>query len=173
MIIPIALAWTVMAAALTPPPPRHPDQEASVIKWVEDYLDTEDWIDLSWSEDTVRFTSGAGATRTAEDRVRLWVREEFFEPEQTEEGVFRSLMILTEFDCGEGRIRQLAADAYPYNNLGGEKWTYDEQAAEWSYVRPATVAEYELGVICDWMAEADATPAEGPAPGGLWREGGQ
>lgn len=169
MLLPVSLAWTILAGALTPPPPFD-SEEATVATWVEKYLDTKDWTELSWTDDRVRFTSGAGMNRTAQDRVRLWVREEMFAPEQTEDGPYRSLMVLTEYDCTEGRYRMLAADAFPYNNLGGESWTYDEQAAEWAYARPATIAEYEIGVVCGWMAEADATDETAT---GVWREGGQ
>ena len=164
-----ATAWVILAGALTPPPPSDAT-EASVTQWVRAYLDTEDWYNTTFNSNFVRFTAAEGMSRLADDRLRIWIRTEYFRPQYSEGDWYRSTMTLVEMDCAEGRFRELALDTYDHNNIKGAQESWDIPDATWQYPRPATVAALEIKDVCALKAAVDsAPPADDAAPAGEWR----
>jgi hypothetical protein len=171
MLAVLAAVGAMLGGGVYTPVPPVDDSEAAWSRWIEANLVTDDWMEISRNTDGVRFTTASGFSRMDNDHIRVWVRQEYFRPDISGGRYIRSAMELDEIDCGDTRMRILAVDTFPYNNLAGEKQSDDAQEPTWMYPRPSTIGAIEVKFVCDVKAMADAQPATPTEPNGVWTSG--
>ena len=168
-----APAWSqasteaVHGPALTPPPPAG-GSGVDIAVWRASYVDEKGALPIGATDSAIEYGVAGSFGLTPSGTLRGWVRWERFTPTKDEDGVTRSFSQLLEVDCLNGRARMLAVDLYPYNNLQGSARHMDAQAPAWSYSRPGTVLEQDVGVFCSaarsavtQAAAAQTTVAQG------------
>jgi hypothetical protein len=147
-----------MAAALIPPPATI--DEDGVARWLVDYVDMEGYAPATYTDSAAILYSTKEAERRGEDYVRVYVRQEFFEPI---DGMVRSIRMLMDFDCAEGRERTLSYAAYPGSNLLGSPIERKGEA-EWSFTAPRSGTSYVSAELCAVNERADESVSEPRLP---------
>jgi hypothetical protein len=162
------LGGDVDLAAALPPPPAAID-DAEVVAWLQGYIAPAGYAFAGYNERGVALYSTEEIERTAQDHIRVWTRSEMFEPT---DGV-RSMRMLEEYDCEQGRSRLLATELYPGANLLGEKEENLAEDAAWTFNSPGSLRSLVANQLCALAnsGEDDGTisepllPAdEGPTP---------
>ena len=155
------------ALATTPPPPAG-GSITDLAVWRASYVNESDAMPIGATDKAMEygvrgsFSVGAGGT------VRGWMRWEEFAPTVMPQGTVRSFTQLVEVDCQGGRGRLLALDLYPYNNLQGAPRHVDAQDPQWTYARPGTVLEQNIGLMCSAAKSAvSAAVMQAQASGSL------
>ena len=135
------------ATPQTPPPP---DGKTSIdlAAWRTSYIDEAGLMPIGATDAAMEYAVGGSFSISSAGTVKGWMRWEEFQPVADPAGPARSTMQLVEVDCQGGRGRMLALDVYPYNNLQGAARHLDVQDPQWTYARPGTVLEQNIGVMC-------------------------
>ena len=134
--------------ALTPPPPAAVDNQTELTLWRASYINETDALPIGATDKAMEYGVRGSFSVGATGLVRGWMRWEEFAPTTMPEGTTRSFTQLVEVDCQGGRGRLLALDLYPYNNLQGAARHVDAQDPQWTYARPGTVLEQNIGLMC-------------------------
>ena len=155
--------------AETPPPPTS-GSPVDIALWRSSYVNEAGAVPVGASERGVEYGVGGSFSITPAGTVKGWMRWEQFAPTTVGQDTTRSYTQLIEVDCQGGRGRMLALDLYPFNNLQGQPRHIDAQDPQWSYARPGTVLEQNIGLMCSTAKAAVATvlaEARGQAPSGV------
>ena len=142
---------------LSPPPPAS-ESASDVTAWRTSYVDETGVLPIGASENGMEYGVNGSFSVTPAGTVKGWMRWEEFTPTTLSDGVTRSFRQLVEVDCQGGRGRLLALDLYPYNNLQGQSRHVDAQDPQWTYARPGSVLEQNIGLMCS-AASAVVTAA--------------
>ena len=116
--------------------------------WRTSYVDETGVLPIGASERGMEYGVNGSFSVTPAGTVKGWMRWEEFTPTTLSDGVTRSFRQLVEVDCRGGRGRLLALDLYPYNNLQGQSRHVDAQDPQWTYARPGSVLEQNIGLMC-------------------------
>jgi hypothetical protein len=130
--------------AALPPPPAAAD-DAGVIAWLQGYIAPNGYAFGGYSDSAVALYSTQEIERTPQDHIRVWTRTELFEP--TSDGV-RSMRVLQEFDCDQGRSRVLASELYPGANLLGDKQEEQAETPTWTFNSPGSLGSALANRLC-------------------------
>ena len=127
---------------------------SSIEPWPGVTIKQNGWILFAGSAETGLFAFyRAPIQRSAGGFSEVWVRFEYQAP--SPESGARSLAILEEFDCANGRYRYQRATGYGQNNLSGTALGTDTGPSEW---HPATssgsaksdeIVNLAFGIVCD------------------------
>jgi len=139
-----------LSLALIPPPVSLDDDALGA--WLVQYVEPGEYAISAFSEFSALFYSTEEIERTRQDYIRVWIRQEFFYPMG---GTVRSLRMLQEFDCDEGRERTLAVETFPGSNLLGPSTSQQLSEAPWAYMSPGSPLAIVAGELCDIRDGAD------------------
>ena len=132
---------------LAPPPPASRNA-GDLALWRTAYINESGVLPVGATDAALEYVVGGSFSVTSQGTVKGWMRWENFTPVNLPQGVSRSTRQLVEVDCQGGRGRILALDIYPYNNLQGAAVHADAQDPQWTYARPGTVLEQNIGLMC-------------------------
>jgi hypothetical protein len=114
-------------------------------------LDAGDWSLTTWDENTVAYSREAAPRASPEGYRRIWVRLEFRAPLAGVVGTgvpVRSMAFMAEFDCTQGRERNLSADGYADRNLKNIVTSDETLPSSWQYVTPKSNFESSEKLAC-------------------------
>jgi hypothetical protein len=95
--------------------------------------------------------------KRAGSQVTVWLRQEYAEPQASDNGKYLSVVEKIQYDCTKDRARPLLVIYYAGNNIQGSEQSEeaDAKTAVWNLIVPGTRDEFNYR----WACGAGKTPA--------------
>ncbi len=163
---PAATATDSAPAAIIPggPPPPEGPGEAQIQAWVTVYVKPDGWSLGDRDAQGVHLITGDGAQLTPRGTLRVFGREELFQPAERAGLVGRSDRQEFEVDCAGKRVRLLSMQVFRDNNLAGPSQQIPGPLTDWIAGRGGTHTAAQIGQLCHVGLHASPAAGLGQTP---------
>ncbi len=144
----VLLASGAPASAQSGYQPPWPASSEDTVAWQVEHIDAIPAA-LVWSDGRIVAAMERETLKRAGRIARAWFRWDALNAAAAQEIAGRSLLVLREMDCEDGRARPLAITVYAGNNLTGTSQSSENPNAAWIYDRPGQLGEAQTAAACE------------------------
>ncbi len=155
---------TLSLALLEGPPPPKGSDEAQIQAWVTTYVKPDGWSLADHDAQGVHMVTASGAELTTRSTLRVFGREELFQPAERAGLVGRSDRQEFEVDCASKRVRLISMEIFRDNNLAGPSQQIPGPLTDWITGRQGSHSAAQIEQLCRAGLHAVSGASPGPTP---------